>query len=445
MGIEKLDVLNREKFIEEVVTLAEVTSENKQICCFSINGRWGCGKTYVLDKIEKELSVIQNEETGMDRYFICHYDCWKYDYYEEPLIAIIAAMLDATERDKKLLNSKVEDSVGIAIALAKKALITLISEFSKNKIGVDLADLISQTLEESGENRRKCDNKVNDSFFDFNKAIHKTQENIKKIANTRTIVLIVDELDRCLPVYAIKVLERLHHLFDGMTNVVMIIAMDKQQLNHSLMQIYGENIDTDRYLRKFVSFELTLNNGEPSNYLKKYKTYSSLFDITKIDQNIIETFFKDIFEGIDIRTQEEIFKKAETMHRLVYAGKREDASEMLFEILVLCFMEKEKSGNLECIIYDNKYRSNRRPSNNPEFFNKIIEYRKNAEEGTQWIVDGRTYKAVQGIIGKVFILAASLYSEMKENRCYPFYITNGKQIEQAHLILAKEVYKLLCY
>lgn len=36
MGIEKLDVLNREKFIEEVVTLAEVTSENKQICCFSI-------------------------------------------------------------------------------------------------------------------------------------------------------------------------------------------------------------------------------------------------------------------------------------------------------------------------------------------------------------------------------------------------------------------------
>ena len=279
----------------------------------------------------------------------------------------------------------------------------------------------------------------------FNKAIHKTQENIKKIANTRTIVLIVDELDRCLPVYAIKVLERLHHLFDGMTNVVMIIAMDKQQLNHSLMQIYGENIDTDRYLRKFVSFELTLNNGEPSNYLKKYKTYSSLFDITKIDQNIIETFFKDIFEGIDIRTQEEIFKKAETMHRLVYAGKREDASEMLFEILVLCFMEKEKSGNLECIIYDNKYRSNRRPSNNPEFFNKIIEYRKNAEEGTQWIVDGRTYKAVQGIIGKVFILAASLYSEMKENRCYPFYITNGKQIEQAHLILAKEVYKLLCY
>ena len=55
MGIEKLDVLNREKFIEEVVTLAEVTSENKQICCFSINGRWGCGKTYVLDKIEKDL------------------------------------------------------------------------------------------------------------------------------------------------------------------------------------------------------------------------------------------------------------------------------------------------------------------------------------------------------------------------------------------------------
>lgn len=443
--IDKEDVLNRGSFVERVTALAEVTSYNKQCCCFSINGRWGCGKTYVLDRIEKELSARQNEETGRDRYFICHYNCWRYDYYEEPLIAIIAAILDATEKDKKILSPNMEDSVETAITSAKRTLVALISEFSKNKVGVDLPDLINQILEENDNNRRKRDNKVNDTFFDFNKAIQKTQENIKRVADTRTIVLVVDELDRCLPEYAIKVLERLHHLFDGMMNIVMIIAIDKQQLNHSLMQIYGDNIDSDRYLRKFVSFELTLDNGEPSNYIEKYRTYSSLFDIENTDRNMIEAFLKDIFEGIDIRTQEELFKKAETMHRLVYAGIQEEASEMLFEMLVLCFAEKEKSGNLESIIYDNRYRSNRNPSKNQEFTNKIIKYRRNAEEGTEWSIGGKTYKTVEGIMGRAFFWVASLYSEIEGNSCYPFYIEKGNQIKQNQLTLVKEVYELLRY
>lgn len=443
--IDKEDVLNRGSFVERVTALAEVTSHNKQCCCFSINGRWGCGKTYVLDRIEKELLVRQNEETGRDRYFICHYNCWKYDYYEEPLIAIIAAILDATEKDKKILSPKVEDTVEAAITSAKRTLIALISEFSKNKVGVDLPEVINQILEENDNNRRRRDNKVNDTFFDFNKAIQKTQENIKRVADTRTIVLVVDELDRCLPEYAIKVLERLHHLFDGMMNIVMIIAIDKQQLNHSLMQIYGENIDSDRYLRKFISFELTLDNGEPSNYIEKYRTYSSLFDIENTDRNVIEAFLKDIFEGLDIRTQEELFKKAETMHRLVYAGTQEEASEMLFEMLVLCFAEKEKSGNIGCIILDNRYSSNRTPLKNKGFSNKITEYRRNIEEGTQWVVGGKTYKSIEGIVGRAFFRVASLYSEIEGNRCYPFYIAKGNQIKQNQLTLVKEVYELLRY
>ena len=31
---------------------------------------------------------------------------------------------------------------------------------------------------------------------------------------TQTVVIMVDELDRCLPSYAIKVLERIHHVFN---------------------------------------------------------------------------------------------------------------------------------------------------------------------------------------------------------------------------------------
>lgn len=33
----------------------------------------------------KQLEVIQKEETADDWYFVFHYNCWQYDYYEEPL------------------------------------------------------------------------------------------------------------------------------------------------------------------------------------------------------------------------------------------------------------------------------------------------------------------------------------------------------------------------
>jgi hypothetical protein len=71
-------------------------------------------------------------------------------------------------------------------------------------------------------------------------------------------VLIVDELDRCLPSYAIKVLERIHHVFNELENVVVIIAMEKKQMSNSLHQIYGDETNesparagkTPKYLPK---------------------------------------------------------------------------------------------------------------------------------------------------------------------------------------------------
>jgi hypothetical protein len=46
------------------------------------------------------------------------------------------------------------------------------------------------------------------------------------------------------------VLERIHHVFNELENVVVIIAMEKKQMSNSLHQIYGDEMDVDRYLKK---------------------------------------------------------------------------------------------------------------------------------------------------------------------------------------------------
>ena len=74
--------------------------------------------------------------------------------------------------------------------------------------------------------------------------------------NPFPFVIIVDELDRCRPDFALSVLERIKHLF-SVKNVVFVLSMKKVQLEKSICHIYG-NIDAAEYLQKFINCEITL-------------------------------------------------------------------------------------------------------------------------------------------------------------------------------------------
>lgn len=258
---EKLDVLNRQEFIDTLLQLVGGLADKQQGCCFGIEGVWGSGKSFVIEKFEEQLKDIQSEETCDNKYFVFHYDCWKYDYYDEPAIAIIAAMLDATNRELSLFSEGIENAGKLALETVKETLTSIAGELCKNKIGINLVEIASDILEkhdsEGTENF--------DSLYGFKRALEETRNGIQEIASHKTVIIVVDELDRCLPMYSIKVLERLHHIFNELNNVIVIVSMDKRQLEHSIKAIYGE-IDVDTYLRKFISFKVGLNTGKASRY-----------------------------------------------------------------------------------------------------------------------------------------------------------------------------------
>jgi len=111
MNNERIDLLDRAAFIENVIKLVNQLSVNKKGCCFAIEGSWGIGKTFVIEEIEKQLKVFQSEETNDDKYFVFHYNCWQHDYYEEPAVAIISAMIASIQADKVVINVELEDTV----------------------------------------------------------------------------------------------------------------------------------------------------------------------------------------------------------------------------------------------------------------------------------------------------------------------------------------------
>lgn len=369
--MDKLDILNRDKFVEQLLKLVENISANNASTCFAINGPWGCGKTFVLDMFQEKLEQIQSEETFTDKYFVIRYDCWKFDYYEEPLVAIVSSMMSIIEEKTKLFpdSEKKREILGMLKAVGV-TLLSIGNAALRETTHLDIQkayETIRDGREEGAADYE--DDHDYDAYFSFNKVMHKLIDLIQSLSKDHTIVFLVDELDRCLPEYAIKVLERLHHLTEGQSNTLTIISIDKNQLLSSVEQIFGF-ADPKKYLDKFINFEVKLDYGIVSEVIvEKYADYIALFDkdIFPFDDPL-EECLQAIFKDIDIRTQELLIRKAMLAHKLLYSDKK-DYSFMCMEVLLAVMI---------CVYQDNSCFSNT-PINASSFDKIFVPERKSPQ------------------------------------------------------------------
>ena len=106
------------------------------------------------------------------------------------------------------------------------------------------------------------------------------------------LVVFIDELDRCRPDYAIGVLEKVRHIFD-VAGVVVVLAMNRQALEHAVGGLHGSRDAAERYMRRFVDQAIRLT--DPSD------------DTTK-------TFLEHLYEETGIRSR----MKRDNLTRLMF-------------------------------------------------------------------------------------------------------------------------------
>lgn len=429
MENERIDLLDRKAFIEGVLNLVQQLSEYKKGSCFSIEGSWGIGKTFVIEELERIL-----EKSDEDRYFVFHYNCWKYDYYEEPAVAITSAMIASIQEDNKAINVDLENAVKAGYKFVGKKLKEIAGAYIENRIGVNIVGWVDdiKDIKENDENTLY----EFDKLFSFSQTIEKVRKNLQEIAKKRTIVLIVDELDRCVPQYAIKVLERLHHIFYGLENVEVIMAIDRAQLEHSVEEMFGSkkddrSIDIEKYLKKFIDFSMVLDMGMINqSFMEKYKFYFDRFIIQdeSNDLNKLNEMLPILFKNIDIRSQEKIVEKANTIHSLACV-ERVDISvaafEMMFETLKIC-----RFGNMKNVVLVNNSRNTNEEKNiGKEKISFLKSMEEQAWDGTVRFVgtnaNGEKKRIIFNLYGKVFWYFSNIFN--KEN--VP-YVLRDKKDEQ---------------
>lgn len=335
---KRIDLLNRQEFVEQFMNIAEILAQNEKCVCYAIDGAWGIGKSFVLDMIEE---ASKEKDAPLSNFMIFRYNCWEYDYYDEPLMAIVAAMIDTLADRNDVFSEGIRKSFSeILKIIGKRAIKKLLEDADKKTGGIasEIVNVVAEGSQKAQENIEEA--QEYDQYYYLKEALKKFQKAICKLSEKYPVMIIVDELDRCLPEYAIRVLERLHHIFQGTKNVQVVLSIDKTQLEHTVKQIFGEKTEAGRYLAKFFSFELKLDEGTFTDIEKfecRFQEYIDRFKyaISSTKEIEVKEFCQNIFAGIDMRSRIAIIDNCLMLHDLICPiDEKKDFVYMCIEIFL---------------------------------------------------------------------------------------------------------------
>lgn len=306
------DHLSRQPFIDLLKNIIANQSANSKGYSIAIDGEWGSGKTWVLNELENQLDKA---------YLVFHYNAWQNDFYEEPLVAILSILISSLQ-DLKTLNEKNGNTKIISKSIT--TLLKLAGSVVEKKWGINPSEIFESTKDLTvAISDKKLTKEDFNSLLPLENTLKVIKEVLNDISKKYKIILIVDELDRCLPEYAIKVLERLHHVCNEML-VFQIIAINKRDLSFGIAKVFGmnnPNIDiekfADKYLQKFIQLTIPLNNGQISNEEDILSGIDEGFTpAIAIDKNYLIQFYQQLMKGIPPRTQEYIKQQVTLIHKL---------------------------------------------------------------------------------------------------------------------------------
>lgn len=261
---ERDDKLGRKRYAEFLKNLILNSSDFKRederrAFSIAIDSPWGTGKSYFLNMLKNHLRGLSSDESTFDHngpFRVVLYNAWENDCWNnafEPLAQKLCESVDIGDllkEDEAALQEAVK-SIGIILqGIGEKATQLVVSERATEELRKSMAKVYNPYLTVSEEYV-----KFRQSVGMLKNILSEAAEELQQRSGDThaKIVVIIDELDRCRPDFAVQTMEFVKHLFDA-ENVVFLFALDMSQLRHSIKAIYGDGIDADGYLVRFFDY-----------------------------------------------------------------------------------------------------------------------------------------------------------------------------------------------
>ena len=237
------DLLDRKELAEKLTALVYHQVEPLRI---SLNGSWGTGKTFLLRRWSQHLSSLGFRSV--------YFNAWEEDFLQDPLVPILG-------RIREELGSRYSEIIKATGKLLGQFLIEAGATVIQSQAGLPVREALFRIRSGirayfSGKNN-PTDRHIH--LKEIQKQLKGSLEELaSEVTNTtgQPLVVVIDELDRCRPAYAVECLERVKHLLE-IPNIVFLFGINRDELGQSIRHTNG-NIDASTYLQRFFDLEFNL-------------------------------------------------------------------------------------------------------------------------------------------------------------------------------------------
>jgi len=309
----------------------------------AIDAEWGAGKSWFVKHWKARL--IQKE------FKVIYLNAFTQDYIEDPFLTIAMEIANVLEADQKNIE-KIKSTIGDAYRAILPNLPLLIFQLAMTFMGAgkmakQVADTFENLKEDSGAFGEAAAELLNEKLKEHLSAQVDNYENEKKSLEyfkfqlaeitkdlEKPLVFIVDELDRCKPEFAIRLIERIKHFFD-IPKVVFVLAVNKKQLEESINSFYGFT-SSSKYLEKFIDITVLLKNGiqKELDYTKIIKSY-----IEKLGINLNSEYDIKQFNTLCIIYKPNSRQLIRIFNKLALLENNFDNIKISFLFLILLYIE----------------------------------------------------------------------------------------------------------
>lgn len=328
MYYEKLTE-NRKRFVDQLMPLIESTfdrdiDEEERIKTISIDASWGMGKTLLKDVLVEKLKEKEIKVKAIN--------AWETDYFSDPMKSLIGEINESDLNISSETLEKGEELIknigGIVTKIFGTALLKKL-----NFTDEDITNIksIFQGIDSSGI----------EEYKKYKDLVKKFKESFGIGIGTSKRVIILDELDRCKPSYAIELLEAIKHIFD-IYNLTFIFLINKEQLKYTVENLYGCNKENEDYFEKFFDLQLIFPEIDIEDFIaieyKNYKYGLESFQVNRIlnfEKFMISLLLKLIiinYSKINMKSVRQL-RKSLNKYRYLIRSFSENEKKSLFMIL----------------------------------------------------------------------------------------------------------------
>lgn len=255
----KVDLLNNEAIASTVVKLLKERPD--QPVTVGVHGDWGAGKSSVLEMIE---AILEKEKDVL----CIKFNGWRFQGFEDAKIALIEGIVTELINKRPALTKAAEAvkdifkridwlkiaKAGGGLALAAhgillpgqiETIIRALGEAGKDPEKIGAAIENAKSFLKPAEVRN-----IPEDISEFRKAF----DALLKAAGIQQLVVLVDDLDRCLPDIAIETLEAIR-LFVFTSRTAFVVAADEAMIEYAVRKHFPDLPDStgpQTYARNYL-------------------------------------------------------------------------------------------------------------------------------------------------------------------------------------------------